>query len=119
MTSEDDWNKKDEVEFNKWCDWQHIQGMLSAEKKTCKVKQHAWSPKYSNAVENKIFWKTLLTMKRNHVRPDQKTMTWANTLGITNIHTLSTPYINSKLREAQQQLRVLKAATELREAHLW
>jgi hypothetical protein len=112
------WAKQDEVEFNK-CDWQHIQGMLSAEKKTCKVKQHAWSPKYSKAVANKNFWKTLLTMKRNHVRPDQKTMIWANEIGISNILILSTSHINSKLREAQQQLRaVLKEAMELRETHL-
>jgi hypothetical protein len=53
--SVDEWNQEAEIEFNK-CDLQHIQGMLAAEKKTCRVKRYAWSPKYGNAVERKKFF---------------------------------------------------------------
>jgi hypothetical protein len=117
-TPTDEWDETKEEEFNK-CDDQHILGMISAEKKTCKIKTHAWSPRYCNAVENKNFWKIMLTMKRNHVRPDQKTRAWAAALGHHDATALSTSQLNSKLREAQKQLReVLKAATELRETHL-
>jgi hypothetical protein len=117
-TAAKDWDESKEIEFNK-CDEQHIQGMLSAESKTCKVKTHAWSPKYSSAVETKNFWKTILMMKRNHIRPDQRTRSWAEALGIQDISLLTISQINSKLREAQKQLSmVLKEATELRENHL-
>jgi hypothetical protein len=58
-------------------------------------------------------------MKRNHIRPDQRTRSWAEALGIQDISLLTILQINSKLREAQKQLSmVLKEATELRENHL-
>jgi hypothetical protein len=46
------WVKSHEDTFNQ-CDEQHIIGMIAAEKKTCKLKTTAWSPAYSNAIENK------------------------------------------------------------------
>jgi hypothetical protein len=61
-TSVQEWSEQQEEEFNK-CDLQHILGMLAAEKKTCREKKYAWSPKYSHAVANKIFWKIALTLK--------------------------------------------------------
>jgi hypothetical protein len=78
-----EWISEDEIEFNK-CDWQHIQGMLADEKKTCEIKTHAWSPKYSNAVKRRNFWKIILTLKRHHTKPDGKTMAWATALKIEN-----------------------------------
>jgi hypothetical protein len=91
-----EWNPEDEIEFNK-CDWQHIQGMLAAKKKTCKVKTHAWSPKYSNVVERRNFWKIILTLKRYHTKPDEKTLAWAVALKIKNAELLTIPQINSNL----------------------
>jgi hypothetical protein len=114
----DEWTQEEETEFNK-CDWQHIQGMLAAEKKTCKVKTHAWSPKYSNAVERKNYWKIILTLKRHHTKPDNKKLAWAEALGVENVELLNTTQINLHLRQAQQNLReVQKEATQLREDHL-
>jgi hypothetical protein len=113
-----EWNHEDEIEFNK-CDWQHIQGMLAAEKKTCRVKTHAWSPKYSNAVEQRNFWKIILTLKRHHTKPDAKTLAWARALEIENVELLTIPQINTNLRKAQRTLReVQKEAIQLREEHL-
>jgi hypothetical protein len=82
-------------------------------------KQFAWSPKYSRAVEEKSFWKILLTLKRHHAKPNQKIILWAETMGINDIAAIQITWINTKLREAQQQLREIKEkATQLREAHL-
>lgn len=113
-----EWSINDEEEYNK-CDEQHILGMLAAEKKTCKVKLHPWSPKFSKAVETKNFWKIMLTMKRHHVRLDHKAIVWGESLGISNVNNLSIQFINSKLREAQKNLReIKKEAVKLREDHL-
>jgi hypothetical protein len=93
--------------------------MLAAEKNTCKVKQYAWSPKYSQAVEEKNFWKILLTLKRNHERPTTKTEAWATTLGIPDITSLTESQINSNLRKAHCKLKEIKReAAKWREEHL-
>jgi hypothetical protein len=116
--SEDEWNQEAENEFNK-CDLQHIQGMLAAERKTCRIKRYAWSPKYGNAVERRNFWKIILTLKRHHTKPDNKTMAWAAALGVENVELMSEKQINSNLRQAQRELReIQKEATQLREDHL-
>jgi hypothetical protein len=113
-----EWSIEDEEEYNK-CDVQHIIGMLAAEKKTCKMKLHPWSPKFSKAVETKNFWKILLTLKRHHIRPDLKVLSWGESLGITEVSTLQMTFINSKLHEAQKTLReIKKEAVKLREEHL-
>jgi predicted metal-dependent phosphoesterase TrpH len=90
---EADWNQDDELEFNK-CDYQHIQGMIAAEKKTCKVKQHAWSPKYSSAVEHKNFWKIILTLKQHYKKPDGRTLAWVEAPGIPDKEQLTESQIN-------------------------
>jgi hypothetical protein len=93
--------------------------MLAAERKTCKEKQFAWSPKYSSAVENKNFWKTILMLKRNHAKPHQNIILWAGKMGIEDIGSMTITHINSHLRQAQKQLRaVQQEAVQLRENHL-
>lgn len=117
-TPQQEWTKEHEEEFNK-CDEQHIVGMLAAEKNTCKVKQYAWSPKYSQAVEERNFWKILLMLKRNHERPNTKTKAWAETFGIQDIGVLTESQINSNLRKAQGKLKEVKReAAKWREEHL-
>jgi hypothetical protein len=75
--------------------------------------------KYSSAVENKIFWKTILMLKRNHAKPHQKLILWAEKMGIEDIGSLDIKHINSQLRQAQKQLRAVQtAAVQLRENHL-
>jgi hypothetical protein len=71
-----EWSLDHETEFNK-CDAQHIAGMLAAEKKTCKIKTIAWSPKYSKAVEDRAFWKIALSLRQTHVKPNSKFYQWA------------------------------------------
>jgi hypothetical protein len=60
--SKEEWNTNYQKEYNN-CDDQHIKGMISAEKKTCKKKLYDWSPKLSRAVEIKAFWKIVLSLK--------------------------------------------------------
>jgi hypothetical protein len=117
-TPKNEWNKKCEEEYNA-CDEQHIIGMLSAEKKTCKEKRFAWSPMYSKAVEEKAFWKIALSLKRNHSRPTDRIRKWAEKFEIDDLSSMSTSDINVKLRAAQNNLREIKRrAAELRENHL-
>jgi hypothetical protein len=59
QTSQEEWTDSKQAEYNK-CDEQHIKGMLSAEKKTCKKKLYGWSPKFSKEIETKAFWKIVL-----------------------------------------------------------
>jgi hypothetical protein len=113
-----EWDEECQQEYNA-CDEQHIIGMLAAERKTCKEKRFSWSPTFSKAVETKAFWKIILSLRRNHYRPTDKIINWARTLGIDDIAALSVSYINTKLREAQNNLREIKRkAAELREMHL-
>jgi hypothetical protein len=106
-TPKNKWNKKCEEEYNA-CDEQHIIGMLSAEKKTCKEKRFAWSPTYSKAVEEKEFWKIALSLKRNHSRPNDRIRKWAEKFEIYDLTSMSTSDINVKLRVAQNNLREIK-----------
>jgi hypothetical protein len=106
------------MEYNK-CDEQHIIGMLAAEKKTCKIKLTAWSPKFSRAVEDKAFWKIALSLRRSYTRPNDKFYRWAMTRGIDDFAIIDTKTILKNLRTAQQNLRDIKRqANQLREAHL-
>jgi hypothetical protein len=113
-----EWTDADETEYNK-CDRQHIDGMLAPERKTCKIKQFTWSPKYSKAVEEKSFWKIALSIRKNHQKPNPKIIEWANSMGIQDIISIPINVINSKLRDAQKQLRDIKSkSAEIREEHL-
>jgi hypothetical protein len=113
-----EWTKESTEEYNK-CDQQHIIGMLAAEKKTCRTKMTAWSPKYSKAVENKAFWKIALSLKRNHTRPNDKFNKWAENLGILDIAKITITMIKQNLRQAQASLQEIKRqAVALREEHL-
>jgi hypothetical protein len=101
------------------CDAQHIKGMLSAEKKTCKKKLYDWSPIFSKAVEVKAFWKIVLLLRRNRVRPNTKLKTWALSLNIGDIQAIPEETIKAELRLAQKQLRGVKEkAKEYCEQHL-
>jgi hypothetical protein len=118
QTSKEEWTDSKQAEYNK-CDEQHIKGMLSAEKKTCKKKLYDWSPKFSKAIETKAFWKINLALRRNHIYPNHKLLAWADTLNIKDIHTLPESRIKAELRLAQRNLREIKTkAKELREQHL-
>jgi hypothetical protein len=93
--------------------------MLAAERKTCKEKHFAWSPAFSKAVESKSFWKILLSLKRNHLRPSERIKCWARSFEVEDIAALSTSEINSNLRKAQRKLQEIKSkAAELRENYL-
>jgi hypothetical protein len=114
----ENWTEENEQEYNA-CDEQHIIGMIAAEKKTCKEKRFAWSPAFSKAIEEKGFWKIILSLKRNCSRPSQRIHTWAVSLGIQDITKLTVSEANCKLREAQKNLREIKSrAAEYRENHL-
>jgi hypothetical protein len=117
-TPTQEWTEMHELEYNS-CDEQHIIGMISAERKTCKEKRFAWSPKFSKAVENKAFWKIILSLRRNYSKPSKKITNWANSRGINDIEGISISTINSQLRLAQKELREIKEnSTKLRELHL-
>jgi hypothetical protein len=118
-TTIEKWDAECEREYNA-CDEQHIIGMLAAEWKTCKEKRFAWSPAFSKAVELKAFWKIILSLKRNHMKPSERIKCWARSFEIADIAALSTQEINSNLRKAQRKLQEIKSkkAAELRENHL-
>jgi hypothetical protein len=94
--------------------------MNSAERKTCREKLFAWSPTFSKAVANQAFWKIILSLRRNHARPNGKIQQWAQeSFGIEDIIAIPLTEINSRLRKAQKELRDIKRkAAELRENHL-
>jgi hypothetical protein len=113
-----EWSDQNTEEFNKF-DEQHIIGMLSAEKKTCKIKLSPWSPKFSKAVEDKAFWKIALSLWRSYIRPNQKFISWAISRGIEDIHDIDDKTLIKNLRESQKHLRQIKQnASKLREEHL-
>jgi hypothetical protein len=113
-----EWTEIHEMEYNN-CDMQHITGMLAAERKTCKEKRFAWSPKFSKAVENKAFWKIILSLRRYYSKPSQKIINWAKSRGINDIEGIPISTINSNLRAAQKELREIKEnSAKLREEHL-
>jgi hypothetical protein len=115
-TPQQEWNEECETEYNA-CDEQHIVGMNSAERKTCREKLFAWSPTFSKAVANQAFWKIILSLRRNHARPNGKIQQWAQeSFGIEDIIAIPLTEINSRLRKAQKELRDIKRkAAELRE----
>jgi hypothetical protein len=118
QTSKDEWTDDHQTEYDH-CDEQHIKGMLSAERKTCKKKLYDWSPAFSKAVEVKAFWKIVLSLRRNHIRPNAKLYSWATSLNVGDVHELSESTIKAELRLAQKQLRSIKdKAKEHREQHL-
>jgi hypothetical protein len=93
--------------------------MIAAEKKICKEKRFAWSPAFSKAIEEKAFWKIILSLKRNCSRPSERIREWAKNLGIHDVTTITTSEANIRLREAQKKLREIKSkAAEYRENHL-
>jgi hypothetical protein len=114
-----DWDDDHTIEFNK-CDEQHITGMISAEKKTCEIKTTAWSPAYSEAVENKAFWKIALSLRRTYTKPHPKFTAWARSQHIEDFSSIDMAMIIRELRAAQTTLReIKKKANQLRENHLW
>jgi hypothetical protein len=118
QTSTADWTSDLQTEYDR-CDDQHIKGMLAAEKKTCKKKLYDWSPAFSKAVEVKAFWKIILSLRRNYIRPNAKLAAWADSLNISDIHALTEKMIKAELRLAQKNLREIKdKAKEHREQHL-
>jgi hypothetical protein len=98
------------MEYDK-CDEQHIIGMLAAEKKTCKIKLTAWSPKFSKAVEDEAFWKIALSLRRSYTRPNDKFYRWAMTRGIEDFSTIDTKTILKNLRSPTEPTRY-KATSE-------
>jgi hypothetical protein len=118
QTSKNDWTNDHQIEYDR-CDEQHITGMLLAKKKTCKKKLYDWSPAFSRAVEIKAFWKIVLSLRKNHIRPNAKLYSWAALLDIGNIQELSESTIKAELRLDQKQLRSIKdKAKEHHEQHL-
>jgi hypothetical protein len=118
-TTKQEWTKECESEYNA-CDEQHIIGMISVERKTCREKLFAWSPTFGKAIETKAFWKIILSIQRNHTWPAERIKLWAqDSYGIEDIRAIPISEINSRLREAQKELRDIKRkAAELRESHL-
>jgi hypothetical protein len=111
------WEQIHEDTFNQ-CDEQNILGMTAAEKKTCKQKTTAWSPAYSNAIENKAFWKIALSLRRAYTRPHEKFLQWARARSIEVFQAVPSQTIIKELRLAQTKLREIKnKAAELRETH--
>lgn len=116
--SSEEWSADHQTQYDK-CDDQHIAGMLAAEAKTCKKKLFDWSPTFSRAVENKAFWKIVLSLRRNHLKPNQKITLWAESLGHNDIHRIPLNVAKNELRKAQKKLKEIKQrAFELREEHL-
>jgi hypothetical protein len=64
--------------------------MLSAEQKTCKIKTTAWSPTYSKAIKDKAFWKIILSLRRNYIKPHDKFLQWAASRNIMDFAGLDT-----------------------------
>jgi hypothetical protein len=117
-TPNNEWSLDHETEFNK-CDEQHIAGMLATEKKTCKIKTIAWSPKYSKAVEDRAFLKIALSLRRTHVKPNSTFYQWASARGIDDFSAIDLKTMTKNLRIAQQNLcEIKKQANQLREDHL-
>jgi hypothetical protein len=101
------------------CDFQHINGMLAAEKQISKTKNKPWSPIFGAAISKKAFWKIALSLRLTYKRPSTEYLTWAKSLGIEDFQALSLQTIKQKLRESQRDLRELKKqADKLREEHL-
>jgi hypothetical protein len=93
--------------------------MISAEKKTCKIKTTSWSPAYSKAVEDKAFWKIALSLRRTYTKPNPKFLAWAQNRQILDFSSISIEKIIQELRVAQSALReIKKKARLLREMHL-
>jgi hypothetical protein len=70
-------------------------------------------------VENKAFWKIVLSLRRNHLKPNQKITLWAESLGHNDIHRIPLNEAKNELRKAQKKLKEIKQrAFELREEHL-
>jgi exonuclease III len=113
-----EWTQEHLQEYER-CDAQHIQGMLSAEKKTRKIRTTPWSPKFGAAVSRKSFWKIALSLKLTHTRPSDEYITWSQALGIQDFKSIDITRIKKELRTAQKHLReITKQAAELREEHL-
>jgi hypothetical protein len=96
QTSKDEWTDDHQIEYDR-CDEQHIKGMLAAKKKTCKKKLYDWSLACSKAIEIKAFWKIVLSLCKNHIRPNAKLYSWAASLNIGDIHELSESTIKAEL----------------------
>jgi hypothetical protein len=96
------------------CNEQHIQGMLSAEKKTRKIRTTPWSPKFGAAVSWKSFWKIALSLKLTHTRPSDEYITWSQALGIQDFKSIDVTRVKKELRAAQKHLKeITKQAAEL------
>jgi hypothetical protein len=118
LTEITDWQNEHIQEYER-CDEQHIIGMLSAEKKTRKIKTTPWSPTFGAAVSRKAFWKIALSLKLTHTRPSDEYITWSQALGIQDFKSLDIATIKKELRLAQKQLKeITNKATTLREEHL-
>jgi hypothetical protein len=74
--------------------------MISAEKKTCKIKTASWSPAYSKAVEDKAFWKIALSLRHTYTKPNAKFLAWSQSQHIDDFPSIDTKTIISKLRAA-------------------
>jgi hypothetical protein len=105
--AKEDWTSEHQNEYDR-CDDQHIKGMLSAERKTCKKKLFDWSPTFSKAVETKAFWKIVLSLRRNRIYPNAKLTRWACTLNVHDILGIPEAKIQAELRLAQKNLRDIK-----------
>jgi hypothetical protein len=113
-----EWNDEQQREYEK-CDEQHIIGMITAEKKTKKIRTMAWSPTFGAAISKKAFWKIALTLKMTHTRPSDAYIIWSKAMGIDDFKALNIESIKQQLRAAQRNLKELsKKADVLREEHL-
>lgn len=77
------WTPEDQHEYEK-CDDQHIKGMLSAEKKTAKLKHFDWSPKFQQATSHRAFWHIFMSIRLTQKTPDDKFLSWASSMGISD-----------------------------------
>jgi hypothetical protein len=102
QTTQDEWLEEHPTKYNNYNE-QHIKGMLLAERKTCKKKQYNWSPKYSKAIELKAFWKIILALRQNHICPNHKLLTRANSLNIQDIHMIPGKQLKAELIRAAQR----------------
>jgi hypothetical protein len=99
-----EWDNRHTLEYEK-CDKQMIIGMLRAEAKTKKKHTTSWSPTFAKAVNQKSFWKIVLSLKLTHKLPSTDSQTWASSLGIEDIKHIDINTIKINLRQAQRQLK--------------
>jgi hypothetical protein len=116
--TESEWDDKHKETYEK-CDQEMVAGMLTAESCTKKTKTTSWSPTFAQAINDKTFWKIALSLKINHRRASPEFQTWANKMGIHDIHATDISTIKQYFRAAQKHLKEIeKQADKLREDHL-